>query len=95
MKAQFNKLANFFWKVDPIAQMQLEYDTAVEELKQGRLDCAVLARRDRASQRLGLEQRPALAIPSRDHGREQDARRDDDDERDPAVTSRDRPQAQP
>ncbi|MCA9173625.1 MAG: PspA/IM30 family protein [Planctomycetales bacterium] len=37
MKAQFNKLANFFWKVDPIAQMQLEYDTAVEELKQGRV----------------------------------------------------------
>ena len=36
-KAQLNKLANFFWQVDPIAQMQLEYDTAVEELKQGRV----------------------------------------------------------
>ena len=36
-KAQLNKLANFFWQVDPIAQMQLEYDQAVEELKSGRV----------------------------------------------------------
>jgi phage shock protein A len=36
IKAQFNKLANFFWQVDPIAQMQLEYDEAVNELKEGR-----------------------------------------------------------
>lgn len=36
MKAQMNKLANFFWQVDPIAQMQLEYDEAVNELKEGR-----------------------------------------------------------
>jgi len=34
--AQFNKLANFFWTMDPIAQMQLEYDRAVEQLKEGR-----------------------------------------------------------
>ena len=34
--AQFNKLANFFWTADPIAQMQYEYDQAVEELKSGR-----------------------------------------------------------
>ncbi len=37
LRAQFNKLANFFWSADPIAQMQYEYDTAVEELKTGRL----------------------------------------------------------
>ncbi len=37
VRAQFNKLANYFWSADPIAQMQYEYDTAVEELKSGRL----------------------------------------------------------
>jgi len=36
-RAQLNKLANFFWEADPIAQMQYEYDNAVEELKQGRV----------------------------------------------------------
>jgi phage shock protein A len=35
-QAQLNKLANFFWTADPIAQMQYEYDNAVEQLKQGR-----------------------------------------------------------
>jgi phage shock protein A len=35
-KAQLNKLANLFWTADPIAQMQYEYDTAVEQLKDGR-----------------------------------------------------------
>lgn len=34
--AQINKLANLFWTADPIAQMQYEYDQAVEELKSGR-----------------------------------------------------------
>jgi phage shock protein A len=37
IKAQLNKLANFFWTSDPIAQMQYEYDLAVEQLKDGRL----------------------------------------------------------
>ena len=36
IKAQFNKLANFFWTSDPIAQMQYEYDLSVEQLKEGR-----------------------------------------------------------
>ncbi len=36
LKAQFNKVANYFWTADPIAQMQYEYDSAVEELKSGR-----------------------------------------------------------
>ena len=36
LKAQVNKLANFFWTADPIAQMQYEYDMAVEQLKGGR-----------------------------------------------------------
>jgi phage shock protein A len=36
VQAQFNKMANWFWSRDPIAQMQLEYDNAVEQLKEGR-----------------------------------------------------------
>ena len=36
LAAQMNKVANFFWTQDPIAQMQYEYDQAVEELKSGR-----------------------------------------------------------
>lgn len=35
-KAQLNKLANYFWTVDPIAQMQYEYDQAIEQLKGGK-----------------------------------------------------------
>ena len=35
-RAQINKLANFFWTRDPIAQMQLEYDKSVAQLKEGR-----------------------------------------------------------
>lgn len=37
IRAQLNKIANFFWKADPIAQMQYEYDRAVEQLREGRL----------------------------------------------------------
>jgi len=37
LKAQINKIANFFWSSDPIAQMQYEYDLAVDQLKEGRL----------------------------------------------------------
>ncbi len=32
IKAQFNKLANVFGTADPIAQMQYEYDLAVDYL---------------------------------------------------------------
>ncbi len=35
-RAQMNKLANFFWEADPIAQMRYQYDQAVEQLKDGR-----------------------------------------------------------
>jgi len=35
-RAQINKIANIFWEADPIAQMQYEYDRAVEQLKEGR-----------------------------------------------------------
>jgi phage shock protein A len=35
-QAQVNKLANIFWTADPIAQMQYEYDSAVDQLKEGR-----------------------------------------------------------
>jgi phage shock protein A len=36
LMAQINKVANFFWTSDPIAQMQYEYDLAVAQLKDGR-----------------------------------------------------------
>ena len=36
ISAQINKLANYFWTADPIAQMQYEYDKAVDEMKGGR-----------------------------------------------------------
>lgn len=37
LQAQLNKIANFFWTSDPVAQMQYEYDRAVDQLKEGRL----------------------------------------------------------
>jgi phage shock protein A len=37
IRAQMNKLANYFWSKDPIAQMQYEYDRAVVQLKEGRV----------------------------------------------------------
>lgn len=36
IQAQLNKLANLFWTADPIAQLQYEYDSAVNQLKTGR-----------------------------------------------------------
>jgi phage shock protein A len=36
-RAQINKIANMFWEADPIAQMQYEHDTALEQLKEGRV----------------------------------------------------------
>jgi phage shock protein A len=36
LMAQINKIANFFWTSDPIAQMQYEYDLAVAQLTDGR-----------------------------------------------------------
>jgi phage shock protein A len=35
-RAQVNKLANFFWTADPIAQLQYEYDQSVAQLSEGR-----------------------------------------------------------
>jgi phage shock protein A len=35
-KAQINKVANFFWQADPLAQLQYEYDAMVDQLKEGR-----------------------------------------------------------
>jgi phage shock protein A len=35
-RAQLNKIANYFWEADPVAQMRYEYDLAVEQLKEGR-----------------------------------------------------------
>ena len=36
LRAQVNKLANFFWTADPIAAMQYEYDQSVAQLQEGR-----------------------------------------------------------
>lgn len=35
-RAQANRLANYFRKIDPIAELQLECDLATEQMKQGR-----------------------------------------------------------
>jgi phage shock protein A len=36
LRAQVNKMANFFWMADPIAAMQYEYDQSVAQLQEGR-----------------------------------------------------------
>jgi phage shock protein A len=36
LKAKINKMANWFSSSDPVAQMQLEYDQAVDQLREGR-----------------------------------------------------------
>ena len=36
LAAQMNKIANFFWTADPVAQLQYEYDKAVDQMKEGR-----------------------------------------------------------
>jgi phage shock protein A len=36
LRAQLHKVAEFFWTADPIAEMQLEYDRAVSQLREGR-----------------------------------------------------------
>lgn len=36
LMAQFNKLANWFSGADPIAQLQYEYDTSIQQIKDGR-----------------------------------------------------------
>jgi phage shock protein A len=35
-RAQLNKVANWFSGVDPVAQLQYEYDKAIEQIKEGR-----------------------------------------------------------
>lgn len=40
IRAQLNKVADFFWTADPIATMQLEYDRAVDQLREGRFGLA-------------------------------------------------------
>src|SRR5205823_11229330 len=36
IKAQFNKASNAAWSADPVAQLQYEYDKAVDQLREGR-----------------------------------------------------------
>lgn len=36
IRAQFNKVANWFQGVDPVAQLQYEYDRSIEQIKEGR-----------------------------------------------------------
>ena len=36
LAAQMNKVANYFWTADPVAQLQYEYDKAVDQMKEGR-----------------------------------------------------------
>jgi phage shock protein A len=37
IRTQLNKLASFFWEADPIALMQAEYDSAVAQIREGRV----------------------------------------------------------
>lgn len=58
LRAQLNKVANIFWTADPIAQMQYEYDTAVEELKTGRQGLEQYrALVERVSRQVGMDKR--------------------------------------
>ena len=41
IRAQLNKLANWFWEKDPIAQLQYEYDKAVEQERLAQLTMLV------------------------------------------------------
>jgi phage shock protein A len=40
IRAQLQKLADFFWAPDPLAAMQYEYDRAVAQLREGRVGLA-------------------------------------------------------
>ncbi len=53
LKAQMNKIANFFWTADPIAQMQYEYDLAVDQLKDGRAGAGAISGPGRAGRPAG------------------------------------------
>ena len=65
-RAQMNKLANFFWTADPIAQMQYEYDQAVEQLKGGREGLAQYrALVEKVSQQANTEKTRVAQLESR------------------------------
>jgi phage shock protein A len=65
-RAQLNKLANYFWTQDPIAQMQYEYDRAVEELKTGREGLEQYrALVERVSRQVANEQRHIASIEAK------------------------------
>ena len=65
-KAQVNKLANFFWTADPIAQMQYEYDQAVDQLKGGREGLAQYrALVEKVSQQAGAEKNRVAQLEGR------------------------------
>ena len=53
LMAQINKIANFFWTADPIAQMQYEYDLAVAQLKEGPRRAGAVPGAGRAGQPAG------------------------------------------
>ncbi len=64
--AQVNKLANFFWTSDPIAQMQYEYDQAVEQLKEGREGLAQYrALVERVSRQVAEDQRHVASLEAK------------------------------
>ena len=65
-RAQLNKLANFFWTADPIAQMQYEYDQAVEQLKGGKEGLAQYrALVEKVSQQANAEKSRVAQLESR------------------------------
>ena len=65
-KAQLNKLANYFWTSDPIAQMQYEYDQAVEQIKAGKEGLAQYrALVEKVARQVDDEKREAAQLESR------------------------------
>lgn len=66
VKAQLNKVANLFWTADPIAQLQYEYDTAVEEMKAGREGLAQYrALVERVSQQVANQEKQAAHLKAK------------------------------
>lgn len=64
--AQVNKLANFFWTADPIAQMQYEYDTAVAQLQDGRKGLEQYRSLvERVSQQVAKQQKHAQSLEAK------------------------------
>ena len=69
LRAQLNKLANFFWTADPIAQMQYEYDLGRRAAQRGPRRAGAVSRTGRAREPAGGH-RQAARHDARSQGEE-------------------------